>query len=235
MARMLAFARTLAALVAVASVAVLGLALHAAAALLSFPVGGVITEEGQWGTSATSLVPPDRQWVGMRRLPAEGNGPGLTVWYPSMAPHPDAAGRLRAGVRYAYGIAALSPGTTTTLASYGGRAIPGGPADAASEPYPVVVLSPGFAIGSASYGWLAEHLASHGFVVAAVQHLESLDPTTLWMATADRPRDVSDALDRIAEEAMPSGLLAGLVDLERVGVLGHSFGGYAALAAGERT
>ena len=150
----------------------------------------------------------------------------LTVWYPAL-PTPDAPSSLR----YSYGVTMLDAGTTVALATSPGRAVPGAGPDPSGGPYPVVVLSPGFAIGAGSYAWLAEHLASHGFVVAAPQHAESLDPQTLWQATIDRPRDVSAALDLVEHASAPGGRIAGLADLDRVAVVGHSYGGYAALAA----
>jgi predicted dienelactone hydrolase len=92
------------------------------------------------------------------------------------------------------------------------------------------MLSPGFAFGAATYGWLAEHLASHGFVVLAIEHVEELDPSALWRATVERPRDIVAALDHVDGE-VSSGAWSGLVDANRVAVVGHSYGGYTALAA----
>lgn len=232
MARALTLTRTLATAGAVAIAAALILALHAASALLAFTPDDGLSSAIPPGESATPLAAPGGQAVGVRRLPTQDGSPELTIWYPAADPSGPREDEASAGVRYAYGIAALSPGSTVTLATYPGRATPGAPADTSSAPFPVVVLSPGFAISANSYGWLAEHLASHGFVVAAVRHAEPLDPGSLWTATADRPQDVTTALDRIEDEARPGGSLAGVLDLAHVGVLGHSYGGYAALAAG---
>jgi predicted dienelactone hydrolase len=94
------------------------------------------------------------------------------------------------------------------------------------------VLSSGFAITSASYAWLAEHLASHGMVVVAPQHEETLDPRTLWRAAGARTDVIAQTRAYLESEAPPGGVLAGLVDAHTVAVLGHSYGGYAALASG---
>ena len=48
---------------------------------------------------------------------------------------------------------------------------------------------------------------------------------------ADRPRDVSHILDRIAAADLPlPPVLAGKIDLGRVGHIGHSYGAYTTMA-----
>lgn len=216
---------------------VVGVSLHTITALLEFTPSPGADADAE-GSSAASLAAAGPHPVGFRRWSAAQAPLPLTVWYPALhgthagSDVDPSAGIPTVTVRYSYGISPLTGGTTVALATYPGRAVPGAAPDRAAGPYPVVVLSPGFAIGATTYGWLAEHLASHGFVVAAIHHTESLDPQNLWRATVDRPRDVSAALDSVLRESTPDGPLAGLVDLDRAAVVGHSYGGYAALAAG---
>lgn len=107
---------------------------------------------------------------------------------------------------------------------------------------PVIVISHGLAGDRKGFVNVAQHLASHGFAVAALDHpgsdrtqLEALlsgsatevaDPTEF----SDRPRDVSYLLDELTRLSQPNGPFANRFDLEQVGIIGHSFGGYTALA-----
>lgn len=104
--------------------------------------------------------------------------------------------------------------------------------DDSDAPYPLVVLSHSFSGSTAGYSALAEHYASHGFVVLAPEHQEQFDPTfaDLWKSLIDRPRDVKQTLDYAEELTAPGGAMAGLIDMENVAVVGHSYGGYTALA-----
>ena len=73
----------------------------------------------------------------------------------------------------------FAPLGTLAIATHEGQADRNAPYDLRSDPYPVVVLSPGYAIGSTSYAWLAEHLASHGLIVISPEHEEELNPAVI--------------------------------------------------------
>ncbi len=109
---------------------------------------------------------------------------------------------------------------------------------------PLVIISHGFSGAKEDFDYLAQHLASYGMAVAILNHPGSdrtqLDNffagTTRDILTArefiHRPQDVSYLLDELQkrERVAPSRL--GTLDLERVGIIGHSFGSYTALALG---
>lgn len=104
-------------------------------------------------------------------------------------------------------------------------------------PFPVVLLSPGYnAYRVVAYGMFAMRLASHGFVVAAVQHFRErsvpVDPMDLYhVALLNRPRDLSFALDTLLSMNQDqSHLFYKSMVPGQVAVVGHATGGYTALA-----
>jgi predicted dienelactone hydrolase len=104
-------------------------------------------------------------------------------------------------------------------------------------PMPVMVLSHGnFAFAESAY-FIAEHFASHGWLVAAPDHTGNTVLDLGLAVTAatylTHPKDVSATLDLLG--TLPTDdPLAGRAG-ETVVVSGHSFGGYAAMAvAGAR-
>ncbi|MDP1828861.1 MAG: dienelactone hydrolase family protein [Archangium sp.] len=101
---------------------------------------------------------------------------------------------------------------------------------APGAPWPVLLLSHCTECFRFSMHSLAERLASHGFVVAAPDHLDN----TRFDATAPltnaflavRAEDLSSVLDLLLDptaSAVP-GVVRGQLDPSRVGVVGHSFG-----------
>ena len=168
------------------------------------------------------------QAVGIRELATGGESPlALKMWYPA-SPDADEA----VATAYRYEVKLGQPLGMVTIASSASQATTDAPFDLEQGPYPLVVLSPGFAMGGLAYGWLAEHLASHGFVVLAPEHQETLNPEKfLWQAAVSRPQDILTLLSFVDEQVQAGGTLAGLVDGEQTAVIGHSYGGYTALAA----
>ncbi|WP_338016935.1 alpha/beta hydrolase [Myxacorys almedinensis] len=104
---------------------------------------------------------------------------------------------------------------------------------------PLVVITPGFEANRKFLAYLARHLASHGFTVAAIEHpliaqngsIVSFDPERLISAEefVERPKDVSFLLDELAKLNQSAGL-RGKLNTQHVTVVGHSLGGYGALA-----
>jgi predicted dienelactone hydrolase len=165
--------------------------------------------------------------VGVRSLGTDIAPIPLTVWYPSLEPP------IRdSSLTYAYAINMLGADSTTAIATYRGDAEPAAAYDLEDGPFPLVILSHGFAITASSYGWLAEHLASHGMVVAAPHHHESLDPGRLWRSTYDRPQDIQSVLTFVDKAVGTGGEFEDFIDSQTLAVVGHSYGGYTALAAG---
>ena len=98
--------------------------------------------------------------------------------------------------------------------------------------FPLVLFSPGNGSDPWLYVYLAAHLASHGFVVASIEHhgnhlFDTSDPNDVM----DRPLDVSAVIDQLlASAAEPGNFLEGAIDADRIGAAGHSKGGYTVMA-----
>ncbi len=120
----------------------------------------------------------------------------------------------------------------------------------ATSPCPVIVFSHGLGGTRDGYEYLGQHWASRGYVSAHVQHhgsddgawrgtarpLESMRAATMNLSNVvDRPIDISFALDQLTKMNAQAGAWHGRLDMERVGVAGHSFGAYTTMAiAGQK-
>ncbi|MDX2170173.1 MAG: hypothetical protein SF182_24085 [Deltaproteobacteria bacterium] len=109
---------------------------------------------------------------------------------------------------------------------------------AADGPYPLVLFSHGnngIRIQSFFFG---AHLASHGYIVVSPDHHGNTFPDTLAglfdaQVAINRPRDMRFLIDTFLEfNASPAGFFAGAIDPDRIGMSGHSFGGYTTFALG---
>lgn len=110
---------------------------------------------------------------------------------------------------------------------------------------PIVVISHGLGDSPDSFLDIASHVASHGFMVALPEHIGSnfaqkqamfnwlSDETFKAREFLDRPLDVSYLLDEL--ERLNATTFDGKLDVNRVAAIGHSFGGYTALALGGAT
>lgn len=117
------------------------------------------------------------------------------------------------------------------------------PADAARAPFPVVVFLNGINVGPEAYGWLAQRLAAEGTAVVTFSWVGELFPGQYGLtpgldvgaarpdtygtrptATAVRP-----LLDMLRAMHDGDGPLAGMLDLDRVAIGGHSGGATVAL------
>ncbi len=108
---------------------------------------------------------------------------------------------------------------------------------------PLVVFSHGFGANRRFFAYLARHLASYGVTVAAIEHPDSQitainrnsPPDNLAQLLEprefiERPKDISFLLDELAKRNNQPGELQGRFTTDNVTVIGHSLGGYTALA-----
>ncbi|EPD93534.1 alpha/beta hydrolase family protein [Paenibacillus sp. HGH0039] len=123
----------------------------------------------------------------------------------------------------------------------------------ASAPYPVVLISHGMGTGSVLHVSQAENLASHGFIVAAIDHTYSTAATLFpdGRITGFETKTPADDFYTYAKEVGavwaadiqfvlsemeqlnqdPKSSLKGMMDVNHTGIMGHSFGGATAFNA----
>ena len=109
-----------------------------------------------------------------------------------------------------------------------------------NQSVPVVIISHGLSSRPEGFEKRARHLASYGYVVALPQHpgsdtkqtedfLEGLSRQIFQREEfIDRPLDITYTIDEL--ERRNNRLFSGNLDLNNVGVFGHSFGGYTMFA-----
>ncbi|MBD1870459.1 alpha/beta hydrolase [Cyanobacteria bacterium FACHB-471] len=106
----------------------------------------------------------------------------------------------------------------------------------------VIIMSHGLGSDRTTYRYLGEHLASYGFAVAIPEHpgsnadqLQALVEGRASQVTEpaefiNRPLDVTYLLDELERLNQSDFAFQGRLNLQQVGVVGQSFGGYTALA-----
>lgn len=111
-----------------------------------------------------------------------------------------------------------------------------------TQPAPLIVISHGFGALKENFTFLAQHLASHGYVVAVPEHIGSdldyrqsmlqgkLSTALSPIEFLDRPRDISFLLDQLEKLVSKNTTWAKRVNLQQVGVAGDSLGATTALS-----
>ena len=108
---------------------------------------------------------------------------------------------------------------------------------------PLVIMSHGFASDRRFLRYLAKHLASYGITVVSIEHQGSDIRALLKTATGikfsqilpsaefiDRPQDISFVLNQLTLLNKETTQFKGKFNTQKVSMIGHSFGGYTALA-----
>jgi predicted dienelactone hydrolase len=105
------------------------------------------------------------------------------------------------------------------------------------SPFPLIVISHGVASDRFAFVYLAQHLASYGFAVAALEHPGSNaqrfqryfaglagppEPTEL----INRPLDVKFVLNELQRLEKSDPRMQSKLNFQQVGAFGHSYGGY---------
>jgi len=149
----------------------------------------------------------------------------LRVWYPAHAKPGALPVTYSASLNNDKGAVPATTAFTVPGIAYA-DAVPAG------EHFPLIILSHGYNNDPVMLSWLAENLATKGYVVVAPEHRDPpiWDRATVPAALLTRPLDIVDAID-----AVRHGMLGKLADPERMALVGYSMGGYGVLTvAGAR-
>ncbi|MDC8980953.1 lipoprotein signal peptide [Mycobacterium marinum] len=158
--------------------------------------------------------------VGLRQIefvdPRGPDGPrrlAVSLFYPAEQPSPDDR--------------PFAMPFATELSFY-----PDLPPRAGGSRLPLILLSHGRGSNGLFYAWLAQALASKGYLVAALNHYRAntYDSSIVYLANKlwQRPRDLSLTADFLVQDPF----WGPLIDASRIGVAGHSQGGFTSLWLG---
>ncbi len=147
----------------------------------------------------------------------------VEVWYPATIPpgKPESTTYISA-----------MPGSSGTF-EIKGKALRDAPPLRGSH-FPLVVVSHGYPGSRTFLTYLTENLASKGYVVAAIDHTDSVFgevkgfQSTLLNRSSDQLFTIR-LLERMSHD--PASFVYGLVDATNVAIVGYSMGGYGALAS----
>jgi predicted dienelactone hydrolase len=94
------------------------------------------------------------------------------------------------------------------------------------KPFPLLIFSHGQPDNRMQTTYLLEHLASQGFVIAAIDHTGSTNSDVTPLAYPDslvyRPQDILFVMDEMPKRFTNS-------DADNIGLIGYSYGGYSSL------
>ncbi|OKH50411.1 dienelactone hydrolase [Calothrix sp. HK-06] len=116
----------------------------------------------------------------------------------------------------------------------------GGASTSIKPPFPLIVISHGVAEDRETFAYAAQHLASYGFAVAVLEHpgsdAKKIQQYFAGLASPPEARelinrslDIKFLLDQLQRLNESGSNFVGQLNVQEVGVIGHSYGGYTAL------
>ncbi len=209
----------------------------------------VVTGQYGVGTSQMLFIDHVRRETFLKDAPEKFRRVMVRFWYPTaktiinktinyMDEQTAAYFTRKFGINYTDGLKMLETVKTNTVEN----------AELAGGRFPVLVFSPGLESAYCAYQSLLEEAASHGYIVAAVNHpfisgitvfpdgrAQEMDPSMdkLESMKTNFPIVVDDLKFIIAQlkeiNGDSSGQLYNKLDLSKIGAFGHSFGGAASV------
>lgn len=150
----------------------------------------------------------------------------IELWYPAHI----ASGA--SAVTYSGALTPEHPTDEPVRFNSPGAAVRNAPA-APGGPYPLVILSHGHSGTPQAMAWVAENLATKGYVVAGIYHRDPplTDAAQFAVPVKWRPLDQAFAARALQAKAHDrASNLSGLIDPGRVALIGYSMGGYGAVS-----
>lgn len=151
------------------------------------------------------------------------------VWYPATIP----AGKKEL-TTYDDVFGSTQDSTRPLISfTFTGRALRGASPVTTNLPFPLVIISHGYPGSRVLLTYLAENLATKGYVVVAIDHTESThkDQKGFSSTLLNRAKDILFVLNQMADAAKAGSnhFLSGIVDADNTGLIGYSMGGYGVL------
>lgn len=177
------------------------------------------------GTHYRELELPSRVALSASGPAQEVRKLGLRFWYPAA---------VKEGAKATYRHELRFPEGMTFTAVEEGIAVDGAPP--AKGSFPLVIMSHGFGGWSEHLSRLGEHLASRGYVVAAIDHQDMpFDSVPGFLMSfgnvlIDRSLDQRQVIKHLVDPAFATTERSlAMIDRNRIGLIGYSMGGYGAL------
>jgi predicted dienelactone hydrolase len=149
----------------------------------------------------------------------------IEIWYP-------ASGATQQRTDYTMKLPRSKPADAPV--SIPGMALRDAAPAAEGKAYPLVIVSHGYPGSRYFLSYLCENLASKGYVVAAIDHTDSVfgEEKGFQSTLLNRANDQLFTIGALTELGAKSGhFLRGVVDGEKVAIVGYSMGGYGALTS----
>jgi len=191
----------------------------------SLPVADDPLAPGPWAVGAQTLSLPIQNGSSLR----------VEVWYPARP------GSEQQGQPHQYDLSQFLPAQDADRLPAFALTQPCNcyrdlPLDTANGPYPVILFLHGAGTFRTASLSQVTHWASRGFVVMAADH-----PSVQWMDFKTNPlgylfekqkQQAVELISQLHDPSPPLQFLAGHIDTQRLGVVGHSSGGLAAASLG---
>ena len=155
----------------------------------------------------------------------------LEVWYPAIVPE----GVIDQVTYIESRGVPDDPKNPFVQFSFSGRALRDATPEKDGAPYPLIIVSHGYVGSRLLMTYLTENLASKGYVVVSIDHLESTyqDAGGFHSTLLNRSMDIMYVLEQIAAMGTPGSksFLSGIVNADMTGLVGYSMGGFGVLNA----